>query len=222
MNTFTISLFQANFIPKIKTCVTNINVHEADKIADLAKELDVSFSYSPLVIPRLDFGQDPGNFRIAPDAFLDISKRFRRFARKKEKETQQDEKKEKKKKAPRLGFWERDCVFNCMAGRSGIFINPYGKMLSCMTVPEPAYDIFEFGAKKCWEKVVEFVHNVKPPKEWECYKCEVQDWCSWCPGRGILNTGDIFGCPPYFKELAQERQRRYLKAVEEKKKEGSK
>ena len=122
-------------------------------------------------------------------------------------------KKVKNKKTPveKPGFWERDCLFGCMSGHTGAFIDPYGRMKSCMTVPEPSFDIKELGAEDCWEKIKDFVDTLKAPAEWECYSCGVRDWCSWCPGRGYLNTGSIFGCPPYFKELAETRKERYEK-----------
>ncbi|MCK5237821.1 MAG: hypothetical protein KAR06_12660, partial [Deltaproteobacteria bacterium] len=174
---------------------------------DLAKELDVSFSYSPLVIPRLDLGQGPGSMRITPDEFLDMRKRFSRFHDK----AFQKPKKTEKKSAPaeeQPGFWERDCLFHCMAGHTGTFINPYGEMKACMTVPEPHCDALKDGVVKCWDRIKDFVRTLKAPSDWECYTCEYNAWCSWCPGRGYLNTGDIFGCPPYFKELAKVRKRR--------------
>ena len=61
---------------------------------------------------------------------------------------------------------------------------------------------------KCWERIKDFVRELKAPSGWECYTCEYNAFCSWCPGRGYLNTGDIFGCPPYFKELARTRKGR--------------
>ncbi|MGB2705435.1 MAG: radical SAM protein, partial [Candidatus Omnitrophota bacterium] len=196
-------------IPHIKTCVTNINLDEVDKIADLAKKLDVSFSYSPLVIPKLDLGQKPGSLRIRPDEFLDIKKRFLRF--------RENGRKPKKRKNPIKrknpdeipGFWEKECLFSCMAGHTGVFISPYGEMKACMTVPEPCWSVREYAVAECWERVKEFVDNLKAPEDWECFTCEYNAWCSWCPGRGYLNTGSIFGCPPYFKELAKARQARF-------------
>ena len=96
-----------------------------------------------------------------------------------------------------------------MAGQTVAFIDPYGQMKTCLTVPEPKFDLTKDSVEDAWKKTKDFVDTLKAPEDWECYKCEYQDWCSWCPGRGFLNTGDIFGCPPYFKELAKTRQRRY-------------
>ncbi len=193
-------------IPMIKTCVIDMNIEEVEKIARLAQTLDVSFSYSPLVIPRLDCDCSPGQLRISPDQFLDIRTRFRHLAPSPQKKRI---KRPPRRTEPRPGFWERESVFNCMVGRTGIFINPYGEVKPCLTLPEPSFDLRTMRVGEAWSKVKEFVDTLKPPEDWECYTCEYQDWCSWCPGRGYLNTKNIFGCPPYFKELAKVRKKRF-------------
>lgn len=189
-------------IPKIKTCFIKTNLHEAEEIAELAKKLDVSFSYSPLVIPRLDLEKTPGCLRINPEDFLSIGKRFSCFRSKKAI------KKRRTVRKNRLGFWEKENIFNCQVGRITIFINPYGEVKPCLTIGEPSYSALKIGAQKAWENIKKFAHTIKPPPRWACTECEYQDWCSWCPGRGYLNTGDIFGCPPYFKELARAGKKR--------------
>ena len=203
-------LRQKGIIPHIKTCVTNINLDEVDKIADLAKEMDVSFSCSPCIIPRLDLRREPLQFNIEPVEFLDINKRFERFRNNKPLKKAGFKKPIKNlQNNEQPGFWERECLFNCMAGHTMAFINPYGEMKACMTLPEPSFDIRRYGAQECWEKIKQFVDTLKAPTGWGCFGCEYRDWCSWCPGRGYLNTGDAFGCPPYQKELAKVRKERY-------------
>ena len=200
-------LRQKGVIPHVKTCVTNINLEEVADIAGLAKELDVSFSCSPCIIPRLDLGKEPLQFNIRAADFLDINKRFIKFHNQKSEAKKQKKRTKERKEPP--GFWERECLFNCMAGHTMAFINPYGEMKACMTVPEPSFDIRKHGVKECWEKIKQFVDTLKAPMGWVCFSCEYRDWCSWCPGRGYLNTGNMFGCPPYQKELAKVRKERY-------------
>ncbi|MDD4293979.1 MAG: radical SAM protein [Candidatus Omnitrophica bacterium] len=208
-------------IPQLKTCVTNVNINEITKICEFAKALDVSFSYSPLVIPKLDLDNGPNKFRIGPAEFLDIKRKVKDALAFDDKPLSEKKikriKEMNKKRQERPGFWERERLFNCMAGSSGIFINPYGEMKVCMTVPDPSFNVLQFGVMGAWRKCVEFADQLKAPKDWQCYECEVRDWCSWCPGRGYLNTGNIFGCPSYFKELAQERYERYKKNKAKKK-----
>lgn len=199
-------------IPQIKTCVLNINLDEVERIADLAKKLGASFSYSPLVIPKLDLQQEPGRFRIGPEDFLNIRKRFARFYNKPDNPKKLNERKKTDESKEKPGFWERGRLFWCMAGNNMAFISPYGEIKSCMTVPEPNYDIKDGRVRQGWENIKKFTGALKAPVDWKCYTCEYNAWCSWCPGRGYLNTGDIFGCPPYFKELAKARKEKYEKA----------
>jgi len=196
-------------IPKLKTCVTNINVDEFEKIIALAKKLDTSFSYSAAVIPKLDLNQCPGKFRIKPDEFLNMRKRYVEFVKTIKKPGKDGKTGKQIRRQERPGFWERESLFGCMAGHTGVFINPYGEMKTCMTVPEPYFDTKKMSVAKCWEKIKEFTSAIKAPSDWQCYTCEYRVWCSWCPGRAYLNTGDIFGCPPYYRELAKARKKRY-------------
>ena len=202
-------LRQKGVIPHARTCVININLEEVASIAGLAREMGASFSCSPCIIPRLDLGKEPLKFNIEPIEFLGINKRLERFRNKPFKKIGPKKPLKRLQDNERSGFWERERLFNCMAGHTTAFINPYGEMKACMTVPEPSFDIKRYGVKECWEKTKQFVDTLRAPAGWGCFSCEYRDWCSWCPGRGYLNTGDVFGCPPYQKELAKVRKARY-------------
>ncbi|UCC95668.1 MAG: radical SAM protein [Candidatus Omnitrophota bacterium] len=199
--------------PCIKTCITKINLREVSKIMDLARELNVPFKYSPFVIPRLDLGQEPVHFSVDPEEFLDIRKMLKGLRNKNERKSSFPKKRKSKHKQGKPGFWEKECIFGCMAGHTAIFINPYGEMKVCLMLPEPSYDLRKGSVKEGWGKMKEFVDRIKPPQDWQCVSCEYHDWCSWCPGRGYLNTGNIFGCPDYFKEMAKRKRERYEKNI---------
>jgi len=196
-------------IPYIKACVTTINLGEITKIADLAKKLNVSFSYSPFVIPALDLRQGPASLMISPEDLLHLRNRFTPYGRSKAGLRKTDR---RRNKIERFGFWEKDCLFDCAAGHNIVFINPNGKMKACLLLCKPSYDVRRGSVKEGWEKIKEFVDGLKPPSDWKCLSCEYHDWCSWCPARAYANTGEIFGCPPYFRELARIRKEKYQKS----------
>ncbi len=197
--------------PHMRTCVTSMNVKEMEGITALTGELGARSSHALDVIPTLDQEQEPTCLRVSPEDFMDIRDRRRRARR--EARTKRPTARRRTQERP--GFWERDCLFNCMAGRTTAFIDPYGRMKACMMLPEPSWDVREQGVRSCWESVKEFVDTLKPPQDWQCYTCEYQDWCSWCPGRAYLNTGSIFGCPDYYRELAKLRLAQHQERMKE-------
>lgn len=204
--------------PHIKTCVTKTNLKELGKIGDLAAGLNLPFSFSPFIMPRLNMDKAPLRLSIRPEDFLCLKKNFRNRRKRGERALQNTPSDDLKAaeagllKKGRLmtdatieekGFWERKYFFNCVAGHTTAFINPYGEMKPCAVLPEPNYDTKKYGVRECWVKIKKFADRLKPSRDWECYSCEYRNWCCWCPGIAYLNSGDIFGCSPYLKESAR-------------------
>ena len=204
-------LRQKGIRPHLKTCAMKVNRDEIEKIADLARNLGASFSYSPFIIPKLNLDKGPTYFRISYEESLDIAKRIRRFPESKAAVRRPGGRFEKKpigrivKKKGREGKG----LFKCMAGRNTIFINPYGRIKPCLILPNPSYDIRRGSARDGWEIMKRFVDNLIPPKDWKCFNCELKEWCSPCPARRYVNSGDLFGCPDYIKEMARTMKERH-------------
>ena len=205
-------------ITMMKTCILDLNLDEADKIMELAKSLGVSFRYSQFVVPRLDCERTPTRHRISPEEFIDIRKRFVEVfnrinpAKKKRFKQIQGAKEEGRPEEP--GMLQDGRLFRCMAGRSTMFINPYGQMKPCIVLPVPNYDILKGGVRNGWEYMKRFVDETKVTPDWGCKTCELNEFCGVCPARSYLNTGDMLGCPEYFKEVARLRKERYEAKME--------
>lgn len=213
----TIKIFKKKgVIVTMKACVLDLNLDELANIMAFAKSLGVSFRYSKFVVPRLDCDKTPANYRISPQEFIDIGKRFRGIVKPIKKH----------KRSSLIPFpakvdkpvEEKDeKAFGCMAGRGMIFINPYGQIKPCIVLPVPNYDILNGTVKDGWQSIVKFTETTKRPVEWKCDTCEFSGFCSVCPARAYLNTGDMFGCPDYFKEVARLKKEKYEKKLKKEK-----
>ena len=190
---------------RIKTCITKANLQEIDRIAELTRRSGAVFKYASFAIPKTGMLEEADHCRITAEEFLDIRKRFakQRAGYRKEKRLFKEKKARQKK-----GFWERRYLFDCVAGHSSTFIDPYGRMKACLILSKPSYDIRKEGVREGWENIKKFVNNLKAPPDWGCYACEYRDWCYWCPARAHLDTGDIFGCSPYLREIARMKKER--------------
>lgn len=196
-------------IVTMKACVLDLNLDEVANIMRFAKSLEASFRYSQFVVPKLDCDPSPVSHRIPPQEFISINKRFAGII----KSTNRHKPKIKMDPLRINGVDTRaadpDKAFNCMAGRSMMFINPYGEMKPCIVLPTPSYDISGGNLKDGWRYMVKFTEETKRPYGWECNTCDLSQFCSVCPARAYLNSGDMFGCPKYFKEVARLKKEKY-------------
>ena len=64
-------------------------------------------------------------------------------------------------------------------------------------------NILETGLASAWKKIVKFTASLKPDKDYQCFSCELNKFCSWCPAMAWRYKGKASACIPEYKELAQ-------------------
>ena len=197
----------------MKSCVMDINLEEVVKIRELANSLGIRFNYSHLLQAGLDCGKEPTYHRLPPEEFIMVRRKIQ-DTRYKIQDTNQ---KPKTKNRLPLTKNRREKLFNCLAGYSMLFINPYGELQACMGLPFPNYDLRKGNLKEGWDAVKTFVDNAKPPENWKCKTCELWDFCPWCPAGAYFETGEMTGCPEYFKEIARLRKQKTKNRTKEQK-----
>jgi radical SAM protein with 4Fe4S-binding SPASM domain len=94
-------------------------------------------------------------------------------------------------------------LFYCDAGRVSMSINPSGKANLCLKLPIPGLEVLKEGVLSCWQRIVEYVNNLKTSREYQCDKCQFVDLCAWCPAMGQLLEGDLNSCVPFYKKIAR-------------------
>jgi radical SAM protein with 4Fe4S-binding SPASM domain len=69
--------------------------------------------------------------------------------------------------------------------------------------------------RSIWEsEEAKRIRNLKRDLNSECGKCDVIEYCSFCPGISYLEEGDYNACTKQFRELAEIRSNLYEKGGE--------
>ncbi len=100
-------------------------------------------------------------------------------------------------------------LFKCGVGVSQAAITPQGELKPCLMIDSPRFKIFtedrrqKTGFKAAWGQLKEFISAIKPDKNYNCNKCELQSYCKWCPARGWLYNKTFTSCEPESRENAR-------------------
>ena len=199
-------LKRRNFNVKLNMVVMKTNADQVTAMRQFARSIGVSFSYSTEVTPRTNRDQTPVQYRISPK----IEKALNT------KQVPEDPKN-------RLAFFQqrlktpvpRKQLFTCGVGKTQLVIGPYGDVRLCLDIEEPSYSVFEIGLKEAWEKLVDFVERKEAQKgRWECPEA-LRPFCtSWCPAKGFLEAGSLYGCGDHCQEQARLNKQEYEKLLE--------
>lgn len=179
-----IGLLRERRIPcALKTCGMSLNSREIDRISRFAADLGVRFRVDDEMLPAFDHSTAP--FSVIGS-----------FQRKKLSSTG----------SPRdfaaTGF------FPCGAGRISCAVGPSGYIRLCHMARVPAYSLRSMSVACAWKRLNDFVSSLKVPRDWQCGRCELLRYCSWCPGKSYLHTGDLFSCNKKIREQAERTRKR--------------
>jgi len=182
----------------IKMMVMTLNLPEFDRIKTFADNLGVRFQWDYLIHPQIDGSQEPLQYRIHPEAAIDLGSRSR-------PQLPDEEKICREKIKP---IQEEANFFDCSAGKNSLLITPYGEMNLCLEYRLPGYDLRRGSVAEGWRELVKYIKSLKPDSSYQCRDCELEQYCHWCPSVGLLEEGNIYSCSPYYRELARLRRER--------------
>lgn len=176
---------------KIKTQVTKDNLKEIPLIKNFIEDLGINFRPNHVLYARLNGDLAPCNLRISSEEILQFN------GRKKESKNdcQLSHDTDKLKSDVNL--------FNCaIGGGDGINIDPYGNMFPCSLIRKPVFNALESDISYAADKLTAWVKEKKITKDSKCKLCNLRESCLWCPGRALIETGDMGTPIPYYCELA--------------------
>lgn len=189
-------LRQRNINISIKMMVMTLNLAEFARIKTFAENLGVRFQWDYLINPRIDGSKVPLQYRISPEAAIDLELGYQPRLSEEEKNPR-----EKKK----LSSKKVDFLY-CNAGKNSLAITPYGEMNLCLEYRFPQYDLRRGSVREGWKELVNYVKSTKPASTYQCKDCELRQFCQWCPAVGLLEEGNRSGCSSYYRELARIRK----------------
>lgn len=174
----------------LDSLVTKNNIDEMDNIRAFAKKHEVLFQYQYLINPRLDGSRDVLR-QQAP--LKDVEKML----------CAETDAASCGGSASREGRTaSRVNPFYCSSGRNSMAIDARGKASACINLPLPGVDILNSGVEESWRKVVKFVDGTRASDKYKCPKCELYEFCTWCPAMGWLYNKDLNSCVPFYKREA--------------------
>ncbi|MCK4307996.1 radical SAM protein [candidate division WOR-3 bacterium] len=170
---------------QIKATLMKTNKDEFLKIKELAEKFNTMFRYSPTINPKTNGDKSPLRYQIGPEELYRLKQAIASG--------------EKVINEGKLEGWNpekmgRKNLFGCGAGSHEVSISPYGEMNLCLAIHYPEYNILEGSFKEGWERIKEFVKEFRPSKGYLCRDCVLAPFCSWCPARAWLLSGNLIRC----------------------------
>ena len=179
---------------RLKTVPLTLNLSEMEEMRALATGYGMNFRWDPLVNCRLDGSGGPLEVRLRPEQIVALDRREPRRVR---------ELRENLAKTDFVGAGAE--LFDCNAFRHSFHIDPYGRLMPCMLVRRPAYDLRAGSFRYGWQEVFPAMQQRPRTKTNACRGCRLTAVCEQCVGWAQLETGDPEGLVPFLCELAHAR-----------------
>ena len=203
-------LARRKFLVKLNLVAMTLNADQITPVREWARSIGVPFSFTTEVSPKTNQDKAPLQYRLSPE--------MRQLTA--NKQVPQDPKRRLEFYQMRLkGPTARSELFSCGVGKSQVIVSPYGEARLCLDIEEPSYSILELGLKEAWQRLLKFVEKTDV-RRWQCPQ-ELRPFCTgWCPARGLLDTGSLYGCDDHCQELARLNQKEYESLLEQAQREG--
>jgi len=97
--------------------------------------------------------------------------------------------------------------FPCRAGRNkSLVIDPCGGLSPCLYLASPGISALTAGIKKGWKEIKRYTEALVRPESYKCNDCYLKSFCLSCPVLKQLESGDMSGCLPFYREIAELRK----------------
>lgn len=164
---------------RLKTIPTTLNYTDMDGMRALAAGYGLDFEWDPLVSCRVDGAPGPDAVRLRPDQVVALEQGDPERAA-----------------AFRLEFAKASCadpradLITCGAYLHAFHIDPYGRLVPCMLLREPAYDLRAGSFREGWDEHFPAMRRRMRTKAMACDACPLHSACDQCVGWARVETGD--------------------------------
>jgi len=172
-------LLERNLPVRLKTVVMRTNKHEFMDMFQFAEQRGVPFKWDAMINPNFDRSLTPCNVRLSPEeavAFDFIAparvEEYRRYYE------------------PRTDL-RTHRLFACGAGSRTFHIDPYGKMMTCLLVREPAFSLRDMSFRQIWDEMFPPVYTRLRSVDHGCNSCNLISLCGKCPGWSQMEKGNL-------------------------------
>ena len=196
MNTLRL-MKEAGFHFRISVSVVPENMHQLERMKEIANELDVAISYATYMFPASRKEINPEEqYRMKPEEAAEAAIRCYHL------------------QYPHVDY-EATCRYSlsklaapqrfnhvegfvCYAGKSDFWLSWNGQMRVCgmFSMPELSYNLKEKSFAECWQSLVEDSHKLHSVCR-ECSECKMRDLCQSCPAINYAESRQLDGKPEY-------------------------
>jgi radical SAM protein with 4Fe4S-binding SPASM domain len=179
---------------KLKTILMTLNQHEFFDIEDMAKEFGVKFRFDAAIFPCLNGDDTPLNLRVSPENAV-------------EKEFSDNERLRNWKDFSKRyqGLPPSDTLYNCGAGLTSFYIDPYGNLQPCLMTTDFRYNLSKGSFSSGWYDIIPTIREKKAGATYTCNQCEKRMLCSFCPAFFRLENGSENIYSDYLCKMGQHR-----------------
>jgi radical SAM protein with 4Fe4S-binding SPASM domain len=161
----------------IKTPVMKCNAEEHREIENIAKKLDASISFDPLIFPKAEQPASADDIRMSDDQLRKLICERNWVP----KDTD-------------LLMTDPQCHLICSAGRMRCAISPQGEVFPCALWRISLGDLRHQTFKSIWHgEAAHRVRAIEVSRMPACASCELENYCSRCPGMIHMENGSISG-----------------------------
>jgi MoaA/NifB/PqqE/SkfB family radical SAM enzyme len=179
----------------LKAMALKDNASEVPAIRRWAQQEGLDFRFDAVLSPRIDGGRKPLAQRLSPLEVAAI-----------EVEDEERQVEFADYCGPRVGFQPRDDRrYQCYAGVSSFFIDPYGKLHLCALSRRPGWDILRDGFAAGFNDVFPMLRAERRAHTDGCGSCNTHGTCNNCAGMAELEALDLDEGNLYFCQVTDAR-----------------
>lgn len=184
-----IKMLKSRNIPlSISNTIMKQNINEYNNVYEIAKKFDAEIRFDPQITPKNDGSKSPLNYQINNgDMYKILADPLMELNVKKTSETLNNNNNNNNNLAD----------LPCGAAHTTCYISPYGDVLPCVQFPLLCGNLKDTPLNEIWyhsPKMLE-ASSLRISDLPVCSKCEIKDYCQYCPGLSILEEEDIMTPP---------------------------
>lgn len=182
---------------RLKAVVMTLNKDEIHIMENYASKLGLPFRWDASLMPRLDHGLEPYQYRLSPEEIIKMEMEY----------------------PERLDAWQEFCqtyvgtragesLYLCGAGKHSFSIDASGHLILCLTGRSQRYDLRRGSFSEGWSVFIPRLLSQKASPSNKCHSCELLSMCGCCPSFAELETGDPQSSVEWYCDLAHMRMER--------------
>lgn len=184
---------------QLKTILLSINKHELDEMRKIATLYGVPFKFFTGIRPYNDGNRNPINYMLSIDEIIELEKNDQDivdYFNNKGKERSTSELSERQK---------TQCKYLCRIAKNSFFISYDGTLNGCVRSRRRGYDLKRGNFYEGWNYLFHAFVEPKVQNQNQCLKCNIMNYCDFCPGEFEIETSDPTVAPKVICDLAHRR-----------------